>query len=125
MSKTNDLRKVIYTRLNGLLDEYPIKEVSYRLADDVTMFPHIVYDIDSISLTDERDDVIVNVDIFDKDNKRIEDIADDVVALFKAENVPQETILPTFYFDSRRNLPDEDKTIRHINIRFTSQYYER
>lgn len=123
--KTNELRKAIQSILVGLKSDYPIKEVSYRLADEITMFPHIVYDIDTVSIVRDRDDYIVNVDIFDKDNKRVEDIADSVSNMLRYANLPQEYILPTFRLDSRKNVPDDDKSIRHINIRLIASNFER
>lgn len=127
MSRTNELRKLIQTQLVGLRTAYPdIKGVYYREADEKKMYPHLVYDFDGTNLEgSDREDSILNVDIFDVETKRVENIADDVVDMFRCENLPQDVILPTFYFESRRPLPDEDRNVRHILVKFTIQNYER
>lgn len=125
MSRTNDLRKVIQSRLLTLTS-YSLKGVYYHIADEGKMYPHIVYDLSRMSLFGyDREDSVLEVDIFDNDAKRVENIADAVEDLLKQSNLPQTSILPTFYLESRRNCPDEDDRVRHINVRFVIQNYER
>lgn len=126
MSKSNDLRKLIQSRLLTLKSAYPLKGVFYRVADEKTMYPHIVTNFNHVLYTGmDRDDVWLDVDIYDTDQKRIEDIADDVQDLFSFQNLPQATILPTLFIEQRNNVPDEDESIKHILLRFTVQNYER
>lgn len=124
--RTNELRKVIFSQLDSLQSAYPIKKVYYRVVDTKKMYPHLVYDFEGMNLNGlDREDSVLTIDIYDNEVKRIEDIADDIEDLFRCENLPQDAILPTFFLESRRNLPDEDANIRHILLKFTVQNYER
>lgn len=126
MSKTNALRKVIVAQLNSLKDVYPLKNIYYRKADDKALYPHVVYNFKRVSIADlNRDDVYLEIDVYDKNEKIIENMADDVENLFNATNLPQAEILPTFFRESRTNAPDEDVDVRHINLVFLVQNYER
>lgn len=123
MSKTNDLRKLVQSRLKTVCNN-----VFYEVADKESLYPHIVFSIDSIDLGDfARNDLIIEMDIWDKSTsaRAIEDLADDVEELFNNANVPQETILPTFFLIDRKTILDPDKTIRHRIVRVQVQNYER
>lgn len=126
---TNELRKLIKSRLMTLQSEYGIKDVYYQQAADNKMYPHIVFDLSKISSLQDsvRRDYMLDIDIFDhsKSATRIEDIADAVDTLFSGENLPQESILPSFFYEDRTEVPDEDKMIQHQNVRFVVQNYER
>ena len=102
--------------------------VYFENADDKKLYPHIVFSYGKIDTGDKnRSDLYIDVDIFDKSMsaKRIEDLSDEVENLFNSVNVPQSTILPTFYLDGRKIVPDEDKSIRHRLITIIAQNYER
>ena len=92
------------------------------------MYPHIVWDLERIDLGDlSRDDLILDVDIWDRntDAKNIDNLADAVEGLFNAQNLPQQTILPTFFRIDRKSVPDEDKKIKHRVLTFQVQNYVR
>lgn len=127
MSRTNDLRKLIRQRLMSLQSRYNLKDVYYEIADERKMYPHIVYDLEEVNPTDKRRDYVLSIDLFGKDRATydMENLADDIEDLFNSQNIPQDTILPTFYLETRRQVPDEDKTIKHIIVKFTVQNYER
>lgn len=121
--RNNDLRKLIYEMLNSVCNN-----VSYELALNEKMFPHIVFSYNNIDMSDFiRHDYILDIDIWDKSESafQIEELADKIESLFNNCNSPQETILPTFYLIDRKTIPDEDKKIRHKLIRVQVQYYER
>jgi len=123
MSKTKDLRKVIQTLLLTVCGN-----VFFETAPTDKLYPHIVWDIERIDLGDlHRDDLILDVDIWDRssDAKAIDDLADNVEALFNAANLPQQTILPAFFRIDRKNAPDEDKKIKHRVLTFQVQNYVR
>lgn len=123
MSKTKDLRKVIQAQLLTICGN-----VFYETAPTDKMYPHIVWDIERIDLGDlYRDDLILDVDIWDRsaDAKNADDMADALEAVFNAANLPQETVLPTFFRIDRKNVPDEDKKIKHRALTFQIQNYER
>lgn len=117
--RTNVLRKFVKSKLDTVSTSY------YHDAPDDAMYPHIVFSMESIDLDDyHRDDYNLEVDIWCKNNQATaEDMADSICALFNAENLPQNQILPTFYRENRRNLLDEDKDINHIQLQFTIQNY--
>lgn len=121
--RTNDLKKLVQTKLKTLTTN-----VYHELADKDAVYPHIVFTFRRIDLQDlSRQDYILEVDVWDKekDTTRIDNLADSVENLLQAKNLPQEHILPTFYLIDRRNILDEDKNIKHRQIQFQIQNYER
>lgn len=120
MSKTADLRKLV----KELLDTTP-GGTYHRQAPKDAAFPYKTFTLRSVSFIDERDDFDLCVDIWHRgDFKVIEELADQIEALFKNANLPQSTILPTFFREGRYNLEDPDKTLDHIQLRFSVQLYE-
>ena len=121
MSKTIELRKVITSILRKANTE-----VYYENATDTALYPYIVYELESINWgTVGRDDVYLIIDIWDKNDSslNIELITDKVEDLLNNLNAPTLSVLPTFYKESRRALQDEDKSIRHRQLRFVIQNY--
>ncbi len=122
MSKTADLRKLITAQLNTTAGA-----TYYLTAADDADYPYKTFELSRFNLGDlARDDIDLCIDLWDKhtDTKRIDAIADQLEDLFNAVNLPQETILPTIFRDSRYPVVDEDKTIKHIQMHFTVQNYE-
>lgn len=120
MSKTADLRKLIKKQLNAV----PGKTY-HKAAPADAKYPYKIYLLKNVSFTDERDDFDLCVDLWHRgDWKVIEEAADQLEALFKNANLPQPTILPTFFRESRHNFDDPDKTLNHIELRFSVQLYE-
>lgn len=122
MSKTAALRKLIVSQLNTVPGG-----TYYLHAPDSASYPYKTFELSRISLGDlARDDIDLCVDVWDiaADPKQVDEIADQIEALFNAANLPQETILPTFFRESRYPVADEDKTIQHIQMHFTVQNYE-
>lgn len=125
MAMTNELRRVIISRLNDIKTEHGITDIGYRVVRDDTLFPHIVVDFTSISPMDMgREDFLMDVHIWAKDNEMAFEIMDAVRNLFAFWNTPQETILPTFYEMSGGQIEDPDKTIIHLVLRCQGQVYE-
>lgn len=130
MSKTNEIRKLIASKLTNeeFVKRYGIKSVSYENADDDKVFPHIVFTLENINLGDlSRHDAILTIDIWDKSDSDnlAEDITDEIEKMFWAQNMPQNLILPTFFLENRRSVKDEDKKIRHKQLEISIQNYER
>lgn len=129
MSRTNELKKLIKEQLSGLCIQYGIKEVYFKLADSDKLYPHIVFDYETIMPYDgfDRHDYVICIDIFDKNNGYvfIDQIADSIEDLFNNKNLPQDSILPTFFIEDRRIVTDEDKNIKHILVKIVAQNYER
>lgn len=117
--KSNALREFIKSKLDDIAPSY------YQDAIDNALYPHIVFEFDSIDLDDYyRDDYTLTIDVWYKNNQFLcEKYADDICDMFNANNAPQSEILPTFYRTSRRSLKDEDKDINHIQLRFLVQNY--
>ena len=121
--RTNDLKKLIQTKLKTVTSL-----VYHEIADEKALYPHIVFGFDRIDLEDlSRQDYVLVVDVWDKGNSttRVDDLADSVENLLQAKNLPQENVLPTFYLMDERNVLDEDKAIKHKQIRFQIQNYDR
>lgn len=130
MSKSNELRAMIVSKLNDIKTQYGINGIYYQLAQDNALFPHIVFDMDrTFTLTDDlnRRDINLIIDVYDRGNntQKVHNIADAVEDLLDKANVPGTNNLSTLYFSARRHLPDEDKLIKHIQLEFTIQNYER
>ena len=121
--RTNDLKKLVQTKLKTLTTN-----VYHELADKDAVYPHIVFTFRRIDLQDlSRQDYILEVDVWDKGTSTtaVDDLADSIENLLQGKNLPQTNILPTFYLIDRRNILDEDKSIRHRQIQFQIQNYER
>ena len=123
MTKTLELRKIITERLNTTQGG-----TYYRTAPKDEPFPYKTYELTSVAFPDcNRDDFELCVDIWYRGSNAndIEVLADQIEQLFNNANLPQETILPTFYRESRYFVDDPDKTLMHIQLRFSVQLYEQ
>lgn len=123
MSKTKLLRKLV----KGQLETIP-GGTYHKKASPGASYPYKTFRIESGTFTDARDDLYLEVDVWDRneleDPKIAEDVADQVEALFRDANLPTPPIFPTFYRDYRYNLDDPDKNLQHIQLRFLVQLYE-
>ena len=122
MSKTTTLRKLITEKLQTVPGG-----TYHRLAPRDAAFPYKIFTLSSVGFSNSlRDDVELEVDIWDraKDWKAAEELADQVEALFNDVNLPQAGIYPTFFRENRYSLDDPDKSLQHIQLRFTVQLYE-
>lgn len=121
--RTNDLKRLIQTQLKTVT-----ANVYYEVANNDAVYPHLVFSFRRIDLNDlSRQDYVLQVDVWDRSLKtqRVDDLADEVENLLQAQNLPQQNILPTFYLIDRKIVEDEDKMIRHRQIQFQVQNYER
>ena len=123
MSKTTALRRLIKSKLQTVPGE------SYhRTAPTSAAYPYKTFELESVAFPDRlRDDLELLVDIWDRslDWKRIEDIADQIEAMFNDANLPEPPLYPTFFRENRYSLDDPDKTLQHIQLRFLVQLYEK
>lgn len=122
-SRTNDLKVLLTNKFKTLT-----QNVYFEQAADSALYPHIVFDFREIDLGDiNRQDYVLEVDIWTKgtNTTTIDELADNVEDLLQAENLPQTRILPTFYKIDRRSIIDQDKTLKHRQVRFQIQNYKR
>lgn len=120
MSKTAELRKLIKEQLQST----PGETYHFEAPNDAA-FPYKTFTLKSVIFTDARDDFDLCVDVWHRgDWKVVEEIADQIEKLFQSTNLPQSTILPTFFRENRYNLEDPDKTLQHIQLHFLVQLYE-
>ena len=125
MSKTVDLRKRIKQQLETVTTE---GHTHHRNAPDDAEFPYLTFNLRSVNLGDPtRDDVDLQIDLFDHgvNPQRIEEMADRIEDLLGGANLPQDTILPTFYRTSRQPIPTEGKLTQCIQMHFLIQNYKR
>lgn len=123
MSRTNNLRELMYSMLKVVCDR-----VYYEVADKDALYPHVVFTVDTIDNNDiYRKDYSVDIDIWDNSAKAflVEELADKIEDMFNNANKPQDKILPTFYLIDRKMVTDENKKIRHRLIRVLVQNYEK
>ena len=121
----NDLRTLVDTRLNSIKTEYGIKDIGYRLASDQKAFPHVVWDITTITPNDMgRSDFLLDFHVWGKSEGVVFNIMDAIKDLFMFLNDPQTTILPTFYEQSEGTIEDPDKTLVHGVVRMECQVYK-
>lgn len=120
MSKTAELRKLTREQLQTTPGE-----TYHREAPADASYPYKTFTLQSVNFADTRDDFDLCVDIWHRgDWKVVEEIADQIEKLFQSTNLPQSTILPTFFRENRYNLEDPDKTLQHIQLHFLVQLYE-
>ena len=122
MSKTLRLRGLIQEQLQTVPGE-----THHKVAGKSVTYPYKTYLLESINFADStRDDFDLVIDIWDRspDQKTVEEIADQIEALFNASTLPRPPIYPTFFRDGRNNLDDPDKELQHIQLHFIVQLYE-
>ena len=119
--KTADLRALVTATLN----QTPGKTY-YGSAVRTAVNPYKVFSISRVNLGDlSRDDVDLCVDVYDRatDPKRVDEIADKIEELFNDANIPQPTILPTFFRESRYPVEEDEKDHQHIQLHFLVELY--
>ncbi len=124
VSKTAALRKLVRERLQTVQGETYHKRPSAN-----SEYPYKVFRISSVAFPNsDRDDLELEVDIWDRntsaDPKVAEEIADQTEALFNATIEPQPPLYPAFFRENRYDVDDPDKTLIHIQLRFTVQLHE-
>ena len=122
MSKTRTLRKLIMEKMQTV----PGGTYHKKAPKDAT-YPHKVFTLTSATFPNQdRDDTELEVDLWNRgeDLKVLEDIADDIEALFNGTVYPAPPIYPAFFRENRFDLEDPDKTLQHIQLRFLVQLHE-
>ena len=119
MSKTLELRGIVMTQLNKSNGQS-----YYEIALDTAIYPYKVFTFDNIDLGDMvRDDLIMIVDVWSNDAKEADLLADTLEDVLNGNNAPSGTSYPTFYRISRSTIPDENKSIKHRQLKFLIQNY--
>lgn len=123
MAKTKLLRKLVKEQLQTVPGG-----TYHKKAPPDADYPYKSFRLESGTFTDARDDLYLEVDVWDRnaneDPKTAEDIADQVESLFTDANLPAPPIYPTIFRESRNHLDDPDKNLQHIQLRFLVQLYE-
>lgn len=119
--KTKALRKLIASKLRSVQGP-----TYHRIASDTADYPYKVYTLKNVSYVDVRDDFDLCIDLYYRgdDKSILDDLADEIEEMFDNVNMPQDSILPTFFRDSRVCVEDSDKTLQHIQMHFHVQMYE-
>lgn len=121
MGKTAELGKVVKAQLNTVPGG-----TYHKKAPADAAYPYKTFSVRGINFTDARSDYDLCVDIWDRgdDPKSAEEIADLLEDLLADANLPQETILPTFFREGRHPVDDPDKELQHIQLHFLVQLYK-
>lgn len=123
MSKTAALRDFV----TEYLDKTDGETYHRRAASDA-VYPYKVYELVRVNLDDTAMDVYdLEVNLWDRNinPSRVEELADSIEEMFRYENLPQETILPTIWRESRQWIEDDDKQIQRLQLHFTIQLYTK
>lgn len=119
MNKTLELRGIVYGKLNKAESK-----AYYEIASDNAVYPYKVFTFGNIDLGDlARDDLFLIIDIWGMDVKQVDAIADDVEEEFNASNDPGGNSYPTFFRVSRITVPDENKELKHRQLKLLIQNY--
>ena len=122
MSKTKALRKLVYEAMQSVHGA-----TYHKRAPKDASYPYKTFTLSSVAFTNpDRDDIELEIDLWDRspDPKVLEDIADQVEALFNNRISPQPPIYPAFFREYRYDLDDPDKNLQHIQLRFLVQLHE-
>lgn len=119
--KTETLREVIATNIKTVIDD-----CYYVEAPTDKPYPFAVYSFErQSSVFLDRDDLVLVIDIYSKsiNYKEADRIADDLEDVFGNLNYPFEGCFPTFYKYLRNSLPDDNKEVRRVQLKFEIQNY--
>ena len=92
------------------------------------IFPRAVYDIKQLDVADiPYEEYRLTLDFFDVNTtEAIDDAIDAAIAAFRnSETLTTGYYYKFFYGNDRQNIPDPDKTIRHIMLSFEVRAYKR
>lgn len=122
MAKTKALRKLINEKLQTVAGG-----TYHKKASKDAPYPYKVFKLSSVDFLEmDRDDLELVVDLWARgaDPKALEDIADDIEAMFNGKIYPAPPIYPAFFRETRHDLDDPDKTLQHIQLQFLVQLHE-
>lgn len=122
MSKTKTLRKLVNEKLQTVPGG-----TYHKSAPKDAAFPYKTFTFTSAAFPNlDRDDLELEIDLWNRgpDPKILEDIADDIEAMFNGTIYPAPPIYPAFFRENRYDLDDPDKTLQHIQLRFSVQLHE-
>lgn len=122
MSRTAELQGIVQTKLTSL------KYTAYAdEAPDSAVYPYVVYNINNFSFLDARDNITLEVDIWDSSPNyvTVEAMADAIEAEFTGDAVysSKSNVLPQFFRYLRTKVPDTDKKLKRINLKIEVQNY--
>ncbi len=117
-TRTEALKKYITKKLKQCCDN-----VFYLKATDKSPYPYIEYELNYIK-SESLYQYFLTINIWDTTGyKRTEQLADELEKLLDGEYFTDNTQSLTIDLNSRNNLIDEDRTIKHIVLLFSLQYY--
>lgn len=117
--KTNILKKFI-----GELLETKCSNVYYEIADNTSNFPYLTFFIDDFSIGD-REDKQLEINIYGKDGKVAENIADGICNMFKNYKYVDENMLIFTNVNARNSIELDDKTIKRRRLLIDLYFYDR
>lgn len=121
MSKTIELRKVLTSLFETLIDE-----VHYDTVDDDAPYPHLQFEARETLYRDGKTIIDLEVNIFDygTSSRVVEGLADDLQDLLHKYHFINDKIQFTCYKSTRNIVEEEDKKIRRRRLTFEIQLHE-
>ena len=122
MSRTSELQLIIQNKLTELgytayADEAP----------DSAVYPYVVYNINNFSYLDARDNITLEMDMWDSapNYVTVEAMADAVESAFQGVAVYDKysNVLPQFFRYIRTKVPDTDRDLKRINLKLEVHNY--
>ena len=125
MNKTLALRTVVVEALTTVMPEG--SKVYYQTAQKNHPDIYAVYLLDQLTNIDGQTgyELEINVIGYGPDTSTVEDLADDVQALFNKKVVITDDIGVHFYAERRNTVEEEDRNILRRRLTFSAYVYER
>lgn len=125
LNRTLALRTVVVEQLATVMPEG--SKIYYQQAQKEHPKIYAVYTLDMIDLLDGRltYELEINVMDYGTDTSTVEDLADNIQALFNTKVVINNDIGVYFYADRRNAVEEEDRNILRRRLTFSTYLYER
>lgn len=121
--RTAEIKAIAQERIAPILAAYMDE------APDGAVLPYAVHSLTDFSYEDARDDITLEVDIWDSyaNYSRVEQYADQIEAAIvgngEAVYSSESSVIPQFFRYLRTIVPDTDPKIKRINLKFEIQNY--
>lgn len=115
-----ELKKVIFSLLKSVHSR-----VYFVDAPEDETFPYVVYNLPTSTEAENREDFMLEVDIWDKakDTTAIETLTQSIDTLLNREHAVNSKVLVNLYRVNRLVLTDDDKSIKRRQLTYQAKTY--